>query len=52
MIPASLGASEGILLLICAGMGISAVSGLALALVRRARELVWTGLGLLEFSRG
>ncbi len=52
MIPASLGASEGILLLICVGLGISAVSGLALALVRRARELVWVGLGLLEFSRG
>ena len=52
MIPASLGASEGILLLICVGLGISAVSGLALALVRRARELVWIGLGLLEFSRG
>ena len=51
MIPASLGASEGILLLICVGFGISAVSGLALALVRRARELVWVGLGLLEFSR-
>ncbi len=52
MIPASLGASEGFLLLICSGLGISAVSGLALGLVRRARELTWVGLGLVEVSRG
>lgn len=52
MIPGSLGASEGFLLLICSGVGISAVAGLALALLRRAREICWTGLGLLEFSRG
>ncbi len=52
MIPASLGASEGILLFVCAGFGVSAVAGLALGLVRRARELAWTGLGLLEFSKG
>ncbi|MCM8811548.1 MAG: flippase-like domain-containing protein [Candidatus Omnitrophica bacterium] len=52
MIPATLGASEGFLLLICVGMGLGAVSGLALALVRRARELLWMGLGLVEFSRG
>lgn len=51
MIPASLGASEGILLFVCSGLGVSAVAGLALGLVRRARELAWTGLGLLEFSR-
>lgn len=51
LIPASLGASEGFLLLICGGLGISAVSGLALALVRRARELLWVGLGLAEFAR-
>lgn len=50
-IPASLGASEGSVLLICLGLGISAASGLALALVRRARELVWVGLGLIEISR-
>lgn len=52
LIPASLGASEGILLLICPGFGISAVAGLALALIRRARELTWVGLGLVEFARG
>ena len=52
LIPASLGASEGFLLLVCAGLGVNAVSALALGLVRRARELVWVGLGLAEFARG
>lgn len=52
LIPASLGASEGFLLLICSGLGVSAIAGLALGLIRRAREVVWTSLGLLEFSRG
>ena len=51
LIPASLGASEGISLLVCTGLGLSSASGLALALVRRARELSWVGLGLAEFSR-
>lgn len=51
LIPASLGASEGVALLICMGLGVGAVSGLTMALIRRARELVWVGLGLLEFSR-
>lgn len=51
LIPASLGASEGFLLLVCAGLGINAVAALALGLVRRARELVWVGLGLVECSR-
>ena len=52
LIPASLGASEGFLLLICGSLGVSAIPGLALGLIRRAREVAWTGLGLLEFSRG
>jgi uncharacterized protein (TIRG00374 family) len=52
LIPASLGASEGFLLLICGALGVSAIPGLALGLIRRAREVAWTGLGLLEFSRG
>lgn len=52
VIPASLGASEGFLLMVCAGLGISAVSGLALGLVRRARELIWVGVGLIEYARG
>ena len=52
LIPASLGASEGFLLLICGALGLGAIPGLALGLIRRAREVAWTGLGLLEFSRG
>ena len=51
LIPASLGASEGFVLLICGSLGVGAVSGLALGLIRRAREITWMGLGLLEFSR-
>ena len=51
MIPGSLGASEGILLLVCGGLGVSAVPGLALGLLRRAREVLWVGLGFLEFTR-
>ena len=51
LVPASLGASEGFVLLVCLGLGINLVSGLALGLIRRAREVVWMGLGLLEFSR-
>lgn len=52
VIPGSLGASEGFLLLICSGLGVSAIAGLSLGLIRRVREVAWTGLGLLEFSRG
>lgn len=51
LIPGSIGASEGFLLLICGGVGVSAVAGLALGLVRRAREIAWMGLGLLEVAR-
>ncbi|MBI3322281.1 MAG: flippase-like domain-containing protein [Candidatus Omnitrophica bacterium] len=51
LIPGSLGASEGFLLLLCSGLGISAVPGLALGLLRRARDVIWVGLGLLEFAR-
>ena len=51
LIPATIGVSEGILLFLCAGLGIHAVPALALALIRRARELAWVGLGLVEFSR-
>lgn len=51
MIPASLGASEGFMVLVCTGLGISSVAGLAVGLIRRVREMAWMGLGLLEFSR-
>jgi len=50
MIPGTLGASEGAILLICSAFGIHAVPGLALGLIRRARELTWMGLGLAEFG--
>lgn len=52
MIPASLGASEAIVSVVCAGLGFSTAVGLALGLVRRARELLWVGLGLIEYGRG
>ncbi|HSS64942.1 MAG TPA: lysylphosphatidylglycerol synthase transmembrane domain-containing protein [Gammaproteobacteria bacterium] len=46
-IPASIGAQEGAFVLVCATLTGSASSGLAVALVRRFRELVWIGGGLL-----
>lgn len=52
LIPGTLGASEGFSLLICVALGINAVSALGLALIRRARELLWMGWGLIEFARG
>ncbi|MBI1953733.1 MAG: flippase-like domain-containing protein [Candidatus Omnitrophica bacterium] len=51
MIPAGLGANEGFAILICAASGIQAIPALGLSLVRRVRELVWMGLGLVEFAR-
>jgi hypothetical protein len=51
LIPASIGASEGFLLLICMGLGIDTVAGLALALIRRAREIAWMGIGLLDLVK-
>ncbi len=52
LIPGSLGASEAIVSVVCAGLGLSTAAGLALGLVRRARELLWVGLGLIECGRG
>ncbi len=46
-IPASLGAQEGAFVLVCATLTGSASSGLAVALVRRCREIVWIAGGLL-----
>ena len=46
-IPASIGAQEGAFVLVCATLTGSASSGLAAALVRRFREIVWIGGGLL-----
>jgi hypothetical protein len=46
-IPLSLGAQEGGLILIFTSMGMAGPLGLAVSFVRRIRELVWIGLGLL-----
>jgi uncharacterized protein (TIRG00374 family) len=45
-IPASIGAQEGAFVLVCAIVSGSASSGLAAALVRRFRELIWIGAGV------
>ena len=46
-IPASIGAQEGTIMLVMRAMSGDALAGLALALVRRARELLWVLAGLL-----
>ncbi len=46
LVPASLGAQEGGVVLVAAGLGIASPMAMAVALVRRIRELVWTGVGL------
>ena len=46
-IPLQLGGREGGFLMSVAGLGMSASSGIFVALIVRLRELVWTGIGLL-----
>jgi hypothetical protein len=46
-IPAHLGAQEGAITLVAEGLTGSPEIGVAVALVRRGRELVWSGCGLL-----
>jgi uncharacterized protein (TIRG00374 family) len=46
-IPGSLGAQDGGNLLLLTAFGYSEVTGITFALLRRFRELVWIGLGLL-----
>jgi uncharacterized protein (TIRG00374 family) len=46
-IPGSLGAQDGGTLLLLEAFGYSGVTGITFALLRRFRELVWIGLGLL-----
>lgn len=46
-IPLQLGGREGGFLMSAAGLGLSAASGIFVALIVRLRELVWTGIGLL-----
>lgn len=50
LIPASLGAVESGFVVTFVGLGLDATTGLSFALVRRLREAVWTGLGLLAFA--
>jgi hypothetical protein len=46
-IPGSLGAQDGGNLLLFKAFGYSDVTGITFALLRRFRELVWIGVGLL-----
>ena len=46
-IPASIGAQEGVFLLVFSAMTGSPVLGVAVAMVRRFREILWIGWGLL-----
>jgi uncharacterized protein (TIRG00374 family) len=46
-IPASLGPLEGVNAGVFATLGFGATAGLAFTLIRRARQAVWVGLGLL-----
>jgi hypothetical protein len=46
-IPGSLGAQDGGNLLLLKAFGYSDVTGITFALLRRFRELVWIGVGLL-----
>ena len=47
LVPASLGAFESANAAAFEAMGLGAGAGLAFSFVRRARQLVWTGIGLL-----
>ena len=49
-IPGSLGAQDGGNVLLLQAFGYSDVTGIAFALLRRFRELVWIGIGLLCLS--
>lgn len=51
LIPAGVGAQEGGILLVFLGLGLSLPVGLAMAVVRRLREFVWTAAGLIVWSR-
>jgi glycosyltransferase 2 family protein len=50
LIPASLGAQEGGYVVIFVALGLSGVDGVTFSLVRRFRELVWVGVGLVLFA--
>jgi hypothetical protein len=50
-IPGSLGAQDGSNPLLLKAFGYSDVTGITFALLRRFRELVWIGIGLLCLAR-
>jgi uncharacterized membrane protein YbhN (UPF0104 family) len=47
LVPAHIGVMEGGVVMTFLALGLSAANGLSFALVRRVRELAWTGIGLL-----
>src|SRR5206468_7249687 len=50
LIPASLGVLEGGYVVTFAALGLGSTTAVSFSLVRRVREAVWVGLGLLVFS--
>jgi putative membrane protein len=50
LIPASLGAQEGGVVVTFLALGLSGAEGVAFGLVRRIRELVWIAIGLATFA--
>jgi len=46
-VPANLGTQEAALVTSCAAITGSSMLGLAMAIIRRALELAWVGVGLL-----
>ena len=50
MIPGSLGALEGGYVATFAALGLGGTMGVSFSLVRRLRELVWIGVGLVAFA--
>src|SRR5437867_180612 len=50
LIPASLGALEGGYVVTFAALGLGSTTAVSFSLVRRVREAVWVGLGLLVFA--
>jgi glycosyltransferase 2 family protein len=50
LIPGSVGALEGGYAATFTALGLSSAAGLSFSLVRRMREAVWVGLGLLAFA--
>jgi hypothetical protein len=46
-VPAQIGVAEGGSVAACVALGLTSATGLSLSLVRRVREVAWTGVGLL-----